>query len=447
MQIESTTHNPTIVSTTTGLTPDATLEAAPEASSGTNPGASSETSSEANSEANSETNSETSSEAGSEMSSVANSETSSEATPEATLEATPEANQEADGQQTVEPGETPTSTEATVVQEVASNDNAGKVQGGNMWIWIIVVLVVAVAAVFAVKRFVLDGRKRSRRGRARYIRSDSVRAPGDRKSAGGIDRIKATMVEDDIPVQSRYSAGYAQWIGNREDQEDACAVTEWHNADIVAHRGILAAVADGIGGLDDGQIASQTMMQSLWDGFEKLDPGMSPQDKLLVLMANGQREVVNINRRGKRCGTTLVAALVKDGYLSIISVGDSRIALYRSGVLLQLNREHVNARIRDEQSALYGAARVEGNRRVALTSYIGKEDLQELDRTLNPIQLVSGDRVLLMSDGVFGTLSDDQLVALLDQEPQQAADAIIEEVKARQKQYQDNATVVIVAVK
>jgi len=387
MQIESTTHNPTIVSTTTGLTPDATLEAAPEA------------------------------------------------------------NQEADGQQTVEPGETPTSTEATVVQEVASNDNAGKVQGGNMWIWIIVVLVVAVAAVFAVKRFVLDGRKRSRRGRARYIRSDSVRAPGDRKSAGGIDRIKATMVEDDIPVQSRYSAGYAQWIGNREDQEDACAVTEWHNADIVAHRGILAAVADGIGGLDDGQIASQTMIQSLWDGFEHLDPGMSPQDKLLVLMANGQREVVNINRRGKRCGTTLVAALVKGGYLSIISVGDSRIALYRSGVLLQLNREHVNARIRDEQSALYGAARVEGNRRVALTSYIGKEDLQELDRTLNPIQLVSGDRVLLMSDGVFGTLSDDQLVALLDQEPQQAADAIIEEVKARQKQYQDNATVVIVAVK
>lgn len=447
MQIESTTHNPTIVSTTTGLTPDATLEAAPEASSGTNPGASSETSPEANSEANSETNSETSSEAGSEMSSEATPEATLEATPEATLETTPEANQEADGQQTVEPGETPTSTEAAVVQEVASNDNAGKVQGGNMWIWIIVVLVVAVAAVFAVKRFVLDGRKRSRRGRARYIRSDSVRAPGDRKPAGGIDRIKATMVEDDIPVQSRYSAGYAQWIGNREDQEDACAVTEWHNADIVAHRGILAAVADGIGGLDDGQIASQTMIQSLWDGFEHLDPGMSPQDKLLVLMANGQREVVNINRRGKRCGTTLVAALVKGGYLSIISVGDSRIALYRSGVLLQLNREHVNARVRDEQSALYGAARVEGNRRAALTSYIGKEDLQELDRTLNPIQLVSGDRVLLMSDGVFGTLSDDQLVALLDQEPQQAADAIIEEVKARQKQYQDNATVVIVAVK
>lgn len=374
-------------------------------------------------------------------------------------EPTPEASPEAEEQPTAETGATPTATVETTGQTVAAENTAGKAQAGGsggMWIWIIVVLVVAVAAVFAVKRFVLDDRKRSKRGRARYIRDGAgARTPGDRKPAarpaarpaGGIDKVKSTMVEDDIPVQSQYSVGYAQWIGNREDQEDACAVTEWRNADVVAHRGILAAVADGIGGLDDGQIASQTMMQSLWDGFEKLDPGMSPQDRLLELMANGQREVVNINRRGKRCGTTLVAALVKGGYLSIISVGDSRIALYRSGVLLQLNREHVNARVRDEQSALYGAARVEGNRRVALTSYIGKEDLQELDRTLNPIQLVSGDRVLLMSDGVFGTLTDDQLVALLDQEPQQAADAIIEEVKMQQKQYQDNATVVIVAVK
>lgn len=370
---------------------------------------------------------------------------------DATLEANPEAEEPSTGGTEV----APTSTVETTGQTVAAENTAGKQPAGgsgSMWIWIIVVLAVAAVAALAAKRFILDERKRSKRGRARDIRGGtSVRTPGERKPAarpaGGIDKVKSTMVEDDIPVQSQYSAGYAQWIGKREDQEDACAVTEWRNADVVARRGILAAVADGIGGLDDGQIASQTMIQSLWDGFDKLDAGMSPQDRLLELMANGQREVLNINRRGKRCGTTLVAALVKGGYLSIISVGDSRIALYRSGVLLQLNREHVNARVRDEQSALYGAARVEGNRRVALTSYIGKEDLQELDRTLNPIQLVSGDRVLLMSDGVFGTLTDDQLVALLDQEPQQAADAIIEEVKAQQKQYQDNATVVIVGVK
>jgi serine/threonine protein phosphatase PrpC len=174
---------------------------------------------------------------------------------------------------------------------------------------------------------------------------------------------------------------------------------------------------------------------------------MSPQGKLLELTAQGQSEVLDINRRGQRCGTTLVAVLIQEGYLSAISVGDSRIDLYRSGVLLQLNREHVNARVRDEESAFDGAPPVEGRRRAALTSYIGQEDLRELDRTLNPIQLVSGDRVLLMSDGVFGTLSDEQLVALLEQDAQKAADSIIKQVQMQKNQYQDNATVVVVEVK
>ena len=224
-------------------------------------------------------------------------------------------------------------------------------------------------------------------------------------------------------------------------------VSEWRDANAVASRGILAAVADGIGGLDDGQVASQTLMRSFEEGFERLDPELPAQEKLLELTAQGHREVVDINRRGRDCGTTLVAVLIQGGYLSTISVGDSRIALYRSGVLLQLNREHVNARVRDEESAFNGAPPVEGRRRAALTAYIGKEELRELDRTLNPIRLVSGDRVLLMSDGVFGTLNDDQLVALLEQDAQKAADSIIDQVQKQKNQYQDNATVVVIGVK
>ncbi|MBQ6327051.1 MAG: SpoIIE family protein phosphatase, partial [Clostridia bacterium] len=97
--------------------------------------------------------------------------------------------------------------------------------------------------------------------------------------------------------------------------------------------------------------------------------------------------------------------------------------------------------------AFNGAPPVEGRRRAALTAYIGKEELRELDRTLNPIRLVSGDRVLLMSDGVFGTLNDDQLVALLEQDAQKAADSIIDQVQKQKNQYQDNATVVVIGVK
>lgn len=350
----------------------------------------------------------------------------------------------------IEATPTPGTTEAIVSPEPDSPPSQGL---GNAWIAIVAgLLVVLIAAALLLKRFVYD-RKEAKEGNA----SQAPQSPGDAENVNRgrhvaraerpIGSVRATMSADGPQGQFRYSVGYAQWIGRREDQEDALMVSEWKNANVVENRGILAAVADGIGGLDDGQVASQTLMRSFEDGFEQLDPGMSPQGKLLELTAQGQSEVLDINRRGQRCGTTLVAVLIQEGYLSAISVGDSRIDLYRSGVLLQLNREHVNARVRDEESAFDGAPPVEGRRRAALTSYIGKEDLRELDRTLNPIQLVSGDRVLLMSDGVFGTLSDEQLVALLEQDAQKAADSIIKQVQMQKNQYQDNATVVVVEVK
>lgn len=348
-------------------------------------------------------------------------------------------------------GDSAAEAEATPVQESteAASTPDRVPSSNNGFVWVAVGAVAVIAVILLLKRFVFD-RKAGNGGkgaRASQPRGGAEDVKKGRHIARTVGQVAATMVADDLQAQSPYSIGCAQWIGRREDQEDALMVSEWRNANAVANQGILAAVADGIGGLDDGQVASQTLMRSFQDGFERLDPELSPQGKLLELTARGQREVVDINRRGRRCGTTLVAVLIQGGYLSTISVGDSRIALYRSGVLLQLNREHVNARISDEETAFDGAAPVEGRRRAALTSFIGKEDFRELDRTLNPIRLISGDRVLLMSDGVFGTLNDDQLIALLEQDAQQAADSIIDQVQRQKNQYQDNTTVVVIEVK
>ena len=356
----------------------------------------------------------------------------------------------ADSAGETEPTPSPTATEVSPTPAPTPEPEPSSLSGG-VWIAIIAGLAVLIAAALLLKRFVFDRKAGNGGNDPRAAQSRSGAENGRRgrhiaRTEGSVGQVNATMAADGSQVQSQYDVGCAQWIGMREDQEDSLMVSEWRNANAVASRGILAAVADGIGGLDDGQVASQTLMRSFGDVFVQLDPELSPQGKLLELTAQGQREVLDINRRGRRCGTTLVAVLIQGGYLSTISVGDSRIALYRSGVLLQLNREHVNARVRDEETALDGAAPVEGRRRAALTSYIGKEDLRELDRTLNPIRLISGDRVLLMSDGVFGTLSDDQLVSLLEQDAQKAADSIINQVRNQKNQYQDNATVIVIEV-
>ena len=91
-------------------------------------------------------------------------------------------------------------------------------------------------------------------------------------------------------------------------------------------------------------------------------------------------------------------------------------------------------------------ANSDARKRKALTAFMGKENLRLVDRNTAPMRLIRGDRVLLMSDGVFGTLTDDELISLMDLPPQAAADAVVRMVEAKRREHQDNATIVIVEI-
>ena len=249
--------------------------------------------------------------------------------------------------------------------------------------------------------------------------------------------------------ESPLIVGGAQTIGAREDQEDAYGYTEWKRADTVGQKGFMAVMADGIGGLQDGQIASQAAVRGAMEMFDMQSADEGAPDRVLEIVAAAQRQVLmDSGKAGTDCGCTFLCVLVHDMEMSLASVGDSKIALYRGGVLLQLNREHVLGREIDENNILTGDRRNEtAKRRKAITAYLGKRELRTIDRTLRPMQLVSGDKILLMSDGIFNTLGDDTLVAYLDREPQAAAEAIVQAVNGLQVQGQDNATIVIVGVK
>lgn len=267
--------------------------------------------------------------------------------------------------------------------------------------------------------------------------------PGRRSPAGN-----AAPVVPEQPQEGGvegYSFGYAQTVGARENQEDSYCISRL-DAETFHSRGLLAAVADGIGGLNNGQVASGTVMYNMAMRFEQQDYRRSAADRLLELAAAGQEDVLRVNRGGDHCGTTLVSALITQEGAVLLSVGDSRIALCRAGVLLQLNREHTLGRERDEAEALGQPVQAENRRRDAITSYLGKENLRQLDRTLRPMRLVPGDRLLLMSDGVFNALSDEELLQCLQQPPQDAARAIIAQVDEKKIPHQDNATIVIVGL-
>jgi protein phosphatase len=148
-----------------------------------------------------------------------------------------------------------------------------------------------------------------------------------------------------------------------------------------------------------------------------------------------------------RSGSTLVSAIIREGRLHFLTVGDSRIYLYRKGVLLQLNREHIY----QEELALKAVnhivplQQVTGDRQAhALTSYLGIGRLTHIDRNYDSIKLEPGDRLLLASDGVFGTLSEVDMENALRGTISQAAESMGQMILKANMPYQDNNTALVV---
>jgi len=247
----------------------------------------------------------------------------------------------------------------------------------------------------------------------------------------------------EVPLPQGISTALIQGIGAREEQQDSWRVS---NPAQYAERGLLAVVADGMGGLKNGKAVSELLVRCCQERFHSHLPQADPADQLLDIAFSANDQVNRMLRGQERSGSTLVAALVKNGYLSYLTVGDSHLYLCRGGGLLLLNREHVFS----EELALRAVNGSTGMQQVktdpqskSLTSYFGLGQLRHLDRCCERVKLIEGDRILLCSDGVFGTLSQEQMEQALQQPGQAAAEALHDMVEAAGRPYQDNYTAVI----
>ena len=81
--------------------------------------------------------------------------------------------------------------------------------------------------------------------------------------------------------------------------------------------------------------------------------------------------------------------------------------------------------------------------RKALTSYIGMEKITKIDRNIRPLQMEDRDRLILMSDGVFGTLTDEEIAAAMQLPVTNSGEAIDQMIQKKNRREQDNYTVLI----
>ena len=256
---------------------------------------------------------------------------------------------------------------------------------------------------------------------------------------------------DAIEVKlSNYSLllGNAQDIGKRPYQEDAFGFSNWEDDDFLRHSGLLAVVADGMGGLEQGTASSNAALRTFIGEYEGKTPDESIPETLLRALHAANQAVLGVARQAGvegNAGTTLIAVVVHEAALYWISVGDSRIALARDGQFAQLAEDHIYARHLAREVAQGTISREEAEshpEREALTSYVGMQDLEEIERNAKAFPLQPGDYVLLCSDGVYKNMTDEEIANLLRDDPQTAGENLVQAVLAKQDRHQDNLTAV-----
>lgn len=171
-------------------------------------------------------------------------------------------------------------------------------------------------------------------------------------------------------------------------------------------------VADGVGGKEDGEIASATAVRLVAEATWRAQPEDDPAE---VMRSAFYQANDLLHRKGHEAGrdgmgTTLTAAVCDEKQITIVHVGDSRAYLVNQSGIRQLTDDHslVAQLVRDGRLTPEEAQ--DHPRRNILIRAIGQEALVEVDMVNTPWQ--KGDYLLLCSDGLYNLVSDREMQEL-----------------------------------
>lgn len=226
------------------------------------------------------------------------------------------------------------------------------------------------------------------------------------------------------------AAGWASETGRRADNQDFCGIYLGTASERARH-GLIAAVADGVGGAKAGRMAAELAVRALIEGYYD-------QPDTIGSAAAANRVLVPFNRWLHTMGrtdtmahaaTTFTALMLRGRRAHVVHVGDTRAWLFRDEQLRLLTSDHVRSHP-DQRHILYRA--------------LGIEETLRLDH--HELQLAPHDRLLLTSDGVHGILSARQLARLAGERGSAESDAQRIVDAALNGGSQDNASAVLIDI-
>lgn len=235
-------------------------------------------------------------------------------------------------------------------------------------------------------------------------------------------------------------------IGGRANNEDAFAIHRDNN---------LLVVADGMGGHQNGEMASASACQSLAASATAAAASFDSTDAaktwLCQALQDAHQAVVklNSNQSGlQRMGTTATLSLIQGSKLLVAWVGDSRVYRLRGSTLDLVNDDHV-VKYEFWRAGQLSDAEWNSHRRGYTSNVITRSlgSAGKLDVDFREVDVAAGDVVLSCSDGLNNSVTEDQLIAILSSG--KSAQVMVEELikAALAAQARDNVTAVVAVVK
>lgn len=237
-----------------------------------------------------------------------------------------------------------------------------------------------------------------------------------------------------------YCVGSASILGNRKKNEDSFGLFEAEDC-------VLMVVADGMGGHHGGDLASQTLVDTVGTLFkQQTKPIQQPHAFLRHIINQAHYAIID---RGYQCNpplqprTTCVLALIQHDMYWTAHVGDSRAYLLRGGQVLMRTRDHSLVEELMQIGRITAKQATRHPDRNMVTRCVGGELARAESSLAGPTALQLNDVILLCSDGLWGGVNEADLIGTLQRaDLNQAAMTLANQAEINSYPRADNTTLI-----
>lgn len=272
-----------------------------------------------------------------------------------------------------------------------------------------------------------------------------------KRNRKSIDQVGPETVSDREPSEKpkyEIAASLLSDVGCvREVNEDCIRFVQPGDPNVVAKKGVLVLVCDGMGGHSAGEVASNKAIDVISRVYYEDNGAMQPALKKAFNQAS--REIFEMSEKDealKGMGTTCTALVLKNGSALAAHVGDSRLYLIRNGGIYVMTEDHSEVMEMVKRGLIsLEEARHHPDKNVILRA-IGSHPQVEVSTWDEPMPVREGDRFLLCSDGLYDLVEDEEIKTEVEKaEPQAACQSLI--ALAKERGGHDNISVGIIAIK